>query len=34
MIVYNKNGKEKFEIDDLVLIICLCIIAFIIVGHC
>lgn len=34
MEIYNKNGKKIFELDDFVLIILACIMAFCIVGHC
>jgi len=34
MTLYNKDGKEIFELDDIVLIILASIIAFMVVGHC
>ena len=34
MHINNNEGKEIFYIDDLTLIIVLCIFAFMVVGHC
>jgi len=34
MDIRNGQGKTIFEIDDFTLIICLCVIAFMVVGHC
>lgn len=34
MEINNGKGKTIFEIDDFTLLMVLCIIAFMVVGHC
>ena len=34
MVIRNNNGKTIFEIDDATLVLVMCAIAFMVVGHC
>jgi hypothetical protein len=34
MEIRNKNGNTIFEMDDVLILLLACVIAFCIVGHC